>query len=323
MEEITVIVPIFNAEKTLRRCLDSIKQQDYRKYEVICVDDHSTDNSHSIAKEYGYNLIRLKENSGPGKTRNIGAKEAKTKLIAFTDSDCILPGDWLSKIIKNFENKKVKFICGGYSGVEGKSFLEKFAFYELLIRRRNLPRFASSFPSNNFACYRDIFLKEKGFPELKNYVAEDLEFSLKVGINYKIFWDKTLGVKHHFHKKIKKYLKQQYKFARDTMFLYLRNPYFKKIKTYHEDKNKFVIFYTGLVILNIFGVLFYSKLIYLFPPLLMILLLLDFNLLNYVYKREGRLFLIKSSIVALARNVAWTFGMIMGVFKLGVFKFFA
>lgn len=315
MTEITIIIPVYNAEKTLKKCLYSVKKQNYKNYEVVIVDDYSTDHSASIAEEYGYKLIRLKENSGSGKARNIGAKEAKTKLIAFTDSDCMLPEDWLSRIIKSFENKKVKFICGGYSGVEGKSFLEKYAFYELLIRRRNLPEFVSSFPSNNFACYRDIFLKEKGFPELKNYVAEDLEFSLKIGTKYKIFWDKTLGVKHHFHKKIKKYLKQQYKFAMDTMFLYLRKPYLKKIKTYHEDKNKFVIFYTGLTILNIFGVLFYSKLVYLLPLLLMILLLLDFNLLNYVYKKEGILFSIKSSLIVLTRNTAWVLGIIRGLFR--------
>ena len=315
MTEITIIIPVYNAEKTLKKCLDSVKKQDYKNYEVVIVDDCSTDSSLSIAKGYGYKLIRLKKNSGSGKARNIGAKEAKTKLIAFTDSDCILPNDWLSRVIKNLKNKKVHFVCGGYSGSEGGSFLEKYAFHELLIRRKNLPKFVKTFPSNNFACYKDIFLKEKGFPVSKNYFAEDLEFGLEIGRRYKILWDKNIGVKHQFHKKIKKYLKQQYKFARDTMLLYLRKPYFRKIKTYQEDKNKFVIFYTALIVLNIFGLLFFSKLIYLLPFLLLILLLFDFNFLNYIYKKEGILFLIKSSGVLLMRNVSWGLGMTIGMFR--------
>src|SRR3989344_4340869 len=288
MTEITIIIPVYNAEKTLKKCLDSVKKQDYKNYEVVIVDDCSTDSSLSIAKGYGYKLIRLKKNSGSGKARNIGAKEAKTKLIAFTDSDCILPNDWLSRVIKNLKNKKVHFVCGGYSGSEGGSFLEKYAFHELLIRRKNLPKFVKTFPSNNFACYKDIFLKEKGFPVSKNYFAEDLEFGLEIGRRYKILWDKNIGVKHHFHKKIKKYLKQQ---------------------------NKFVIFYTALIVLNIFGLLFFSKLIYLLPFLLLILLLFDFNFLNYIYKKEGILFLIKSSGVLLMRNVSWGLGMTIGMFR--------
>jgi len=315
MAEITIIIPIYNAEKTLRKCLESVKQQDYKKYEVLCIDDCSTDSSPKIVEEYGCKLVKLRENSGSGKARNIGAKNANTKFLAFTDSDCIIPRDWLSRIIKGFENKGVHFICGGYSGIKGNSFLEKYAFYELLIRRKNLSNFVKSFPSNNFACYKDIFLKEKGFPELKNYFAEDLEFSLEIGRKYKILWDKNLGIKHHFHKKIKNYLKQQYKFARDTMLLYLRRPYLRKIKTYHEEKNKFAIFYTALTILSIFGLLFFSKLIYLLLSLLLILLLFDFNFLDYVYKKEGILFSMKSSGVLLMRNASWVLGMIHGVFR--------
>lgn len=315
MAEITIIIPVYNAEKTLRKCLDSIKAQDYKNYEVILVDDCSIDSSPKIIQEYSYKIIKLKQRSGAGKARNVGAQQAITKYLAFTDSDCILPRDWLSRIINDFKRTRAEFICDGYSVSVGNTFLEKYAFYELFIRRKHIPNPVTSFPSNNFACYKEIFLKEKGFPELKNYVAEDLEFSLEMGRKYKIFWDKKLGIKHHFHKKLGKYLKQQYKFARDTMFFYLNNPELRKIKTYHEEKNKFVIFYTGLLNLSLFILPFYKNILYLLFPLLFILILLDFNLFNFLYEKEGGRFSIKSMGVVILRNISWTTGMISGILR--------
>lgn len=315
MAEITIIIPVYNAENTLRKCLDSIRSQDYKDYDVLLIDDGSTDKSVKIIQGYSYNFISLKKNSGQGKARNIGAKNASTKYLAFTDSDCVLPKDWLSKIMTDFKNTKAEVICDGYSGSIGNTFLEKYAFYELSIRRKNLPNPITSFPSNNFACNREIFLKEKGFSELKNYVAEDLEFSLEVGRKYKIFWDKNLGIKHHFHKEIKKYLKQQYKFARDTIYLYLRKPHFKKIKTYQEEKNKFIIFYTILLEINVILSFFYSAIIYFIPFLLLIILLLDFNLIRYIFKKEGFISSVKSMFIIILRNISWTMGMIRGVFR--------
>lgn len=315
MAEITIIIPMYNAEKTLRKCLDSVKAQNYKNYGVILIDDCSTDNSAQVTQEYGYKIIKLNQRSGQGKARNIGAQQALTKYLAFTDSDCILPKDWLSKIMADFKNRKAEFICDGYSGSVGNTFLEKYAFYELLIRRKNLSNPITSFPSNNFACNREIFIKEKGFSEQKNYVAEDLEFSLEVGRKYKIFWDKNLGIKHHFHKGLKKYIKQQYRFARDTIYLYLRKPNLKKIKTYQEEKNKFVIFYTAILELNIVLSFFYSTIVYLIPFLLIIILLLDFSLINYISKKEGIMSSVKSMFVIILRNMSWTTGMISGIIR--------
>ena len=315
MAEITIIIPVYNAEKTLRKCLDSIKAQDYKNYDIILVDDCSTDSSARIIQEYGCKIIKLKQRSGAGRARNVGAQQALTKYLAFTDSDCIFPRSWLSRIMDDFKKTRAEFICDGYSGSVGDTFLEKYAFYELFIRRKNIQNPITSFPSNNFACYREMFLKEKGFPELKSYVAEDLEFSLEMGRKYKIFWDKKLGIKHHFHKGIKKYLKQQYKFARDTIYLYLRKPHLKKIDTYQDEKNKFVIFYTILLELNIIMWFFYPPMGYFIPLILLIIFMLDFNLIRFIFNKEGFALSVKSIAIIILRNISWTFGMIRGVFR--------
>lgn len=91
---ITVIVPIFNVQSYLHRCLDSLCDQKFRDFEVILVDDGSTDNSASIAKSYVEKDCRFlyvyQENSGQGEARNHGINLAKGEYLSFIDSD-----DWV------------------------------------------------------------------------------------------------------------------------------------------------------------------------------------------------------------------------------------
>jgi glycosyltransferase involved in cell wall biosynthesis len=91
MEKVSIIVPIFNSELTLNRCLDSAINQSYENIELILVNDGSTDKSEEICKEYAkkYHNIKYiyKKNSGVSNTRNIGIKESTGKYLLFLDSD--------------------------------------------------------------------------------------------------------------------------------------------------------------------------------------------------------------------------------------------
>lgn len=91
MKKISVIIPVYNAEKTIRRCLESIMSSEYEEYEVVVVDDGSTDNSASILFEYANRDRRVKiinqPNSGPSIARNKGLELAEGEIIAFVDSD--------------------------------------------------------------------------------------------------------------------------------------------------------------------------------------------------------------------------------------------
>lgn len=95
---ISIIVPIYNVEKYVRKCLDSLKEQTLKQIEVICIDDGSTGKSGEIAKEYvttstggvQFRLIRHEENRGLSAVRNTGINEAQSDWIMFVDSD-----DWV------------------------------------------------------------------------------------------------------------------------------------------------------------------------------------------------------------------------------------
>ena len=113
----SIIIPIYNAEKYLNKCLDSIISQKYNKYEVILINDGSVDNSKEICENYcklnnQFKLINQK-NQGVSSARNNGLKKSKGDLILFIDSDDILEENALEIIVDNF--KKNDLLCFGYS----------------------------------------------------------------------------------------------------------------------------------------------------------------------------------------------------------------
>lgn len=106
---ISVIIPIFNAEKYISKCLESVVNQNFKHLEIICINDGSTDNSLKIIKNFAKKDKRIKifntENNGQGSARNLGLKKAKGKYISFIDAD-----DWISKdAYKILYNKSEKF----------------------------------------------------------------------------------------------------------------------------------------------------------------------------------------------------------------------
>lgn len=108
MIKISVIVPIYNVEKYLKAALLSLKNQTYKNFEVIMVNDASTDNSLEIAKSFlkdeRFKLEDCRINGGLSVARNIGMKRAKGKYVYFFDSDDLLPSNLFSILINNFNN---------------------------------------------------------------------------------------------------------------------------------------------------------------------------------------------------------------------------
>jgi glycosyltransferase involved in cell wall biosynthesis len=107
MPLISVIVPVYNAEKFLHRCIDSILAQTFKDFELILINDGSKDNSGTICDEYAinYSCVRVfhKENGGVSTARNLGLDNAKGRWIAFIDSDDYVDADFLKLYINNID----------------------------------------------------------------------------------------------------------------------------------------------------------------------------------------------------------------------------
>ena len=91
MPKISVIVPVYNTEKYLRRCMESILNQTFNDFEIILIDDGSTDNSHAVCNQYAKKDSRVRviptNHIGVGAVRNLGLLDAKGNYIMFCDSD--------------------------------------------------------------------------------------------------------------------------------------------------------------------------------------------------------------------------------------------
>lgn len=103
--KVSIIIPIYNSEKYLNKCLDSVVKQSYKNIEVLLINDGSKDNSESICLDFQKNDNRVKyfykQNSGVSDTRNFGIKESTGEKIFFLDSDDYLDVDLIEKLIKN------------------------------------------------------------------------------------------------------------------------------------------------------------------------------------------------------------------------------
>ncbi len=120
---ISVIVPVYNTEKYLEACLKSIKEQSYRDFEVIIVDNNSSDNSARLIKKEikGHKRFSLlsERKAGQGNARNAGLREAKGELICFVDSDDFIAKDylkWLYESMKESDSSLAIGVIGVFSG---------------------------------------------------------------------------------------------------------------------------------------------------------------------------------------------------------------
>ncbi len=118
MPKISVIVPVYNSEKYLPRCLDSIVNQTLEDIEIICVDDGSTDGSAAILNEYAIRDERIKviiqKNGGSSLARNIGIARATGKYIGFVDADDHIKNDFYKHLYLAAELYRADVVQCGY-----------------------------------------------------------------------------------------------------------------------------------------------------------------------------------------------------------------
>lgn len=187
---LTVIIPVYNVEKYLKRCVESVLAQDWKNYEILLVDDGSTDHSPQICDDYvkAYDFISVihKENGGLSEARNTGISLAKGEYVYFPDSDDWLEPQTFAELGEMLESREFDIISFNREfvkdeedvissdPVETQSFEGKDAFVQML-KHRYITGFA------NDKIYRKSLFMDYDilFPKGKYY--EDL------GTNYKLF----------------------------------------------------------------------------------------------------------------------------------------
>lgn len=128
---ISLIIPVYNVEKYLRKCLLSVKEQTFQDYEVVIVNDGSTDHSADIIREFAAADDRIKyfeiPNGGVGNARNYGVRQSKGEYICFLDSDDYMEPDCLERLINTLEEKQSDIaICNNYDVDEDGNVLFEY-----------------------------------------------------------------------------------------------------------------------------------------------------------------------------------------------------
>jgi glycosyltransferase involved in cell wall biosynthesis len=138
---VSIIIPIYKAEKFIRRCIDSVLTQTYKDWELILVDDGSPDNSGRICDEYSQKDSRIrvfhKHNGGVSSARNIGLDEARGDRITFIDADDYVFKNYLEVLISS----EADLVTCGFKGINKMGSTPKKGYYEGTSFRTNIPIF--------------------------------------------------------------------------------------------------------------------------------------------------------------------------------------
>jgi GT2 family glycosyltransferase len=176
---ISVIIPNYNGGKTIGRCLEAAFASQYPDFEVIVVDDFSTDNSTSVIENYPCRLLRLPEHGGASKARNTGAGNAKGELLFFIDADCLLQTDTLKKAAAAHQKAGPDVVVGGtytrlpYDRDFFSSFQSVYIHYSETKNCLN-PDYVAT---HAMLIAKDLFRQSGGFAEEFMPILEDVDFS--------------------------------------------------------------------------------------------------------------------------------------------------
>ena len=275
--EASVIIPSRNSSKTIEKLLTSIFNQTYprRKYEVI-VSDSSIDDTREKLSKFPIRLVKVKPKKGRNSNllRNVGAKTARGNYLLFIDSDCEVPSNWISEILKQFKNKKVA--CVGGNIVSKGNIFDDYVNSALKSPMRKLSRIYTTSRENfhkrlwpiggNIAFKKSIFRELGGFsPNLKYYEEVDILWRLCKQNYYLILTPKTI-VTHHYNKNFIEMIKTYFRYGNGCGNFVAKNfeSTFSKIRIVTYLSILFIYFAFLKIIINFFEIgLLFIILIYL------------------------------------------------------------
>jgi len=230
---VTIAVPAYQAEATIQKCIECLLSQDYPKelLEILIVDNHSTDKTPEIIRQYPVKYL-LEKKRGVCFARNRAIREARGELLAYTDSDCFAEKNWISGLVKGFEEKGVGGVGGHVEPYPSENIIERYiAKREILTQevmfreKENSPPF---FITANVMYRTEILREIGGFDNFFRVAGEDADLCWRVAeAGYKLKLEPGAVVYHKHRSNLKTLWKQMFSYGFGTVAVFKK--YHKKL----------------------------------------------------------------------------------------------
>ena len=256
----SIIVPVYNRPEEVDELLQSLTTQTERDFEVIIVEDGSKRPCKEVCDKYADSLqlhYHVKENSGPGQSRNYGAQRASGDYLIILDSDVVLPEGYLSAVSQELKEEEADAFGGPDSAHPSFTNIQKAISYSMTsffttggIRggKKKLDKFYPR--SFNMGIRRDAYLKLGGFSKMR--FGEDIDFSIRIfkeGYKCRLF--PTAWVWHKRRTDFRKFFRQVYNSGIARINLYKKYP--ESLKLVHLLPSVFTVGVSLLVLVSAIG----------------------------------------------------------------------
>ncbi len=225
---VSVVVCAYNAERTMKACLESLEKLRYPDYEVIVVNDGSRDRTLAISEAFPFCRIISQPNKGLSVARNVGAEAATGEIVAYTDSDCVVDPDWLTYLVARVEVARLH-ACGGPNFPPHEDNMVAAAVAvspggptHVLLSDDTAEHIAGC----NMAFRRETLLKLSGFDPVFRAAGDDIDICWRFqDAGYTIGFAPAAMVWHFRRNTIDAYVGQQKGYGKAEALVYSKHPF--------------------------------------------------------------------------------------------------
>ncbi len=316
--EMSIVMPLYNSERTVGKTLNAIFENTFKNFEVIIVNDGSTDDSEQIAGNYPVRIFR-QENSGQSKARNFGVSKAASGIIVFIDSDVIIPDFTLKRIYDAFASEKIEMVAGMPDSEN--HYKNRISDYENLYihyqfnKQQNT---TAAFYTSLVAIRKKLFQDFNGFDE-RIRIPEDMELGQRLlNQGHIIYLDKNIQFSHLNNFTLISYIGKQIKKTSGILKIKLRN-----LKNKNKNKKCYdagIFFQLGIPVSLLIPVCFVLSFIFLSViPLyfslifFLLLILINKKMLMYFYHKRDFIFFTASCFFMLFNYWVYFIGLSRGM----------
>ena len=311
---VSIIIPCLNEEKNIAECLDAVFNLDYPDFEVVVVDNGSTDATRKIAARYPVRIV-IESKKGFGSIRNRGIHEAKSDYILYISADCLIMSDWLKCTFNAILNNEV-------AGVGGRQWALAVTPIKTIMGAVGLPfpiifrKKVEHIPTPNALFRKNALLEIGGFDETL-ITGEDVDLNWRLQeAGYKLAYRPQTGVKHKVRETTRKFFKQHFNYGIGTAQL-LKKYRSKVLKHIYLRGFLFTIYLLGLPV---------ALMLAYFAGMMPIALTVLLGLPAVYYMLDARRKLsnqdmlnltnwIVAFVITIAKNIAFSAGQVYGIFK--------